>query len=83
MTSREEIDAFRSELLRRFDELTHWAVDNWPDRQRPLTAVDFAPMREHFARAGEPPEHLRQEEPPPDPAAGGPQFRDVDPAPWP
>lgn len=76
-----EIDAFRKELIRRFDELTHWAVDNWPDRSRPLSAVDFVRIREQMAAAGDRPEDSGQRGL--DPAEGGPQYRDVDPAPWP
>lgn len=86
MDAKEQIDDFRNDLVRRFDELVHWAIDNWPDRSRPLTAVDFIEMRNQMtvmgARPGEA-GHPESEPPKQEPSEGGPQYVQVTPAPWP
>jgi hypothetical protein len=81
METKEQVDIFRNELMRRFDELVHWAVDNWPDQSRPLTAVDFVEMREKIAVAGAKPGEAEEQDL--EPSEGGPQYRQVTPAPWP
>lgn len=81
MDTQEQMQAFRNELIRRFDELTHWAIDNWPDKGRPLTAVDFVQIREQMAVAGVSREDVDKQKR--EPSEGGPQYRDIDPTPWP
>lgn len=81
MEAKEQMEVFRKELIRRFDELTHWAVDNWPDKSRPLSAVDFVAIRQQMAAAGDKPGESGKQGL--DPSEGGPQYIDMDPAPWP
>lgn len=84
MASQEEKQAFRDELINRFDELVRWATDAWPDKNRPLTAVDLVPLREQLANiVSQAEQHQAATSSALDPEDGGGQFRQVTPAPWP
>jgi len=41
MSDKETRDRFAKEMMRRFDELTAWAVENWPVKSFPLMQSDF------------------------------------------
>jgi hypothetical protein len=80
----EEKQYFAAQLALRFDDLIQWAVTQWPDKDRPLTAAHFERARAEFAAlaagdyaatAGNAAE--------PEPEHGGAQYIDVTPAPWP
>ncbi len=81
MASKQECDKFASELERRFQELMEWAIGNFPNKGEPLSASDFADARKEIskicAKAGQPWKSA------PEPSEGGPQYRSLNPAPWP
>lgn len=72
---------FISELWQRFEQLQAWAVENWPDKQRPLSSADFVESRREILGLRNPAHApLRQAA---EPEQGGPQYIDDNPAPWP
>jgi hypothetical protein len=72
---------FISELWQRFEQLQAWAVENWPDKQHPLSSADFVEARKEILGLRNPaPAPLRQVV---EPEQGGPQYIDDNPAPWP
>lgn len=72
---------FRSELQRRFDALEQWAIAQWPDQARPLSHADFSPMRYELTVLGGKLNHDSQRLP--EPSEGGPQYINMNAAPWP
>lgn len=73
---------FVGELWRRFEALQQWAIDNWPDKQHPLSSADFVAARQEIlALADE--RHPVPSGQVPEPSEGGPQYVDVTPTPWP
>jgi len=87
MASKEELDHYAGELVRRFDELTRWAMTNWPRPEYPLMQSDFADSRKEISRIIGP---KLGDPDPPLPADGANanggaqrQYYDVNPAPWP
>ncbi len=81
MESDELRRAFVNELWRRFEELQQWAIEQWPDRQHPLSSADFVAARKEILALGTMTSELNRQAP--EPAAGGPQYVEVTPAPWP
>lgn len=82
MPTPQECNAYASEVARRFEEFSQWAIDNWPDKSYPLMSSDFAQARQEIGLLlGS---RLRD-----GPSSGSPatdetaQYRDVTPAPWP
>lgn len=45
MASKEECDRYAAELTQRFEELSRWAIANWPKKDFPLLSSDFAESR--------------------------------------
>lgn len=80
MDNKQEWDAFTAELARRLEEMEQWALQHWPDQVRPLSHADFSPLRYELSLLG-----ARQKNPDHDPAPseGGPQYINMNPAPWP
>ena len=81
MASNDASKVFANELQRRFEELVHWAIDNWPDKSQPLTEADFAVSRKEM-------EKISARQPPsgkggPEPSEGGEQYVNMNPTPWP
>lgn len=83
MPTKDEYDLFAAEMVRKFEDFTTWAKENWPDRQSPLTDSDFASMRKQVAEMVGP--RLGTGEAKPDgPGAGDDaQYVNVTPMPWP
>jgi hypothetical protein len=85
MASKEQFDRYAAELVARFEDLTHWAVANWPRDDFPLMQSDFKDARREIsliigpklgdADTPEPHEPRRK----PDDR----QYVDMNPAPWP
>ncbi|TFW16913.1 hypothetical protein [Duganella callida] len=76
---------FISELWQRFEQLQAWAVENWPDPEHPLSSADFVEARKEILGLRNPSQApgrspALQE---PEPEQGGPQYIDLNPAPWP
>ncbi|HCY63136.1 MAG TPA: hypothetical protein DHV59_09960 [Oxalobacteraceae bacterium] len=77
----DDISKYASELTRRFEEFTDWAIHNWPQKNYPLLPSDFAESRRELSIIlGK---RLNESESVPPPEAGGPQYVDVNPSPWP
>jgi hypothetical protein len=49
MASKTECDKYASELTQRFDELTRWAIANWPKKNFPLLNSDFSASRREIS----------------------------------
>ncbi|CAN5199183.1 hypothetical protein BH11PSE11_BH11PSE11_25990 [soil metagenome] len=76
-----EIRQFKLELESKFNDFAQWAIDHWPDKNRPLSSTDFAHCRLALAdiiQGANPPDNRNL-----DPAQGGEQYVNVAPAPWP
>jgi hypothetical protein len=80
MADKQDTDLYATELARRFEELTQWAIEHWPYPSSPLTSSDFEASRKEFgallgarlSEAGQVPEPPEQQ-----------QYVQVNPAPWP
>lgn len=86
MASKEECDQYAAELTSRFDELVRWAMANWPKPEYPLLSSDFAESRREISQiAGRKLGDADEHDETPRPVFGNdePQFRDVNPMPWP
>ena len=84
MASKDKYDRYAAELTQRFEELTKWAITNWPKKEFPLFESDFADSRREIGKivgpklgegdsASSEPAILTETE----------QYRDVNPMPWP
>ncbi|HCE09645.1 MAG TPA: hypothetical protein DEQ40_13805 [Oxalobacteraceae bacterium] len=72
---------FTVELERRFGELERWALQHWPDQDRPLSTSDFSPLRYELSLISN---RLKNEDQRgPEPSEGGPQYINMNPEPWP
>lgn len=84
MATKEECDRYAAELTRRFEELTRWAIVNWPKREFPLLLSDFSESRREIGGIIGP--KLGEGEPN-DSASGSNKepapFIEVTPMPWP
>jgi len=85
MASKEEGDKYAAELTQRFEELTKWAIANWPNKQLPLQESDFDQGRREIAQIiGPKLSEGESNEPVPRTHIGDTvQYRDVTPMPWP
>lgn len=79
-----DITPFETEMKQRFEALFIWVAENWPDKARPLSPTDFDSIRreltrltEHGADIGERNAEI------PEPSENGPQYVNINPAPWP
>ncbi len=72
---------FINELWQRFEVLQQWAIANWPDQERRLSSADFVAARKEILNLGEARRVPLQLVP--EPSAGGPQYEELRPAPWP
>jgi hypothetical protein len=84
MASKEQLDRYASELVTRFEDLTRWAITNWPRSEFPLMQSDFANARKEISRIigpklgdGDAQSSLSRHEP------ENRQYVDMNPAPWP
>ncbi|MCA1323643.1 hypothetical protein [Herbaspirillum sp. alder98] len=76
---------YAQELQARFAAYRQWAIEHWPVAEQPLTESAFVAARRELElmtgamlHPGEKPRDLAAP-----PAAGGAQYEDVTPAPWP
>ena len=72
---------FAREVQRRLDELIGWIVENTPDKKRMLSRGDFLEGRKSIWRIASGDTSLEHIEP--EPAEGGAQYINDNPAPWP
>lgn len=84
MASKAEYDKYAAELTQRFDELTRWAIENWPKREFPLLDSDFSASRRELGEIlGPKLGDAGDENPPSPPDDESGQFIDMNPMPWP
>lgn len=81
MTNPAAVEKFTGEFERRFQELSQWAIENWPDKNRPLSEADLADMHKEFSKVKAKASLARQRVP--EPWEGGPQYVNQTPTPWP
>ncbi|MYM66859.1 hypothetical protein GTP45_08460 [Pseudoduganella sp. FT55W] len=81
MDKEEERRRFIGELWQRFEQLQAWAVENWPDKEQPLSSADFVEARKEILGLRNPTPAAAPRAP--EPEQGGPQYIDMNPAPWP
>ncbi len=83
MASKAECDRYAAELSQRFEDLTKWAVANWPNKEFPLLLSDFSESRREIGQVLGP--KLGDGEGTHLVPAGGvdTQYRGVNPMPWP
>jgi hypothetical protein len=84
MATKEECDRYAIALAQRFEELTDWAVANWPRKDEPLLKSDFDESRKELSRILGP--KLGDGDggsSPPDGGDDGGQYRELTPMPWP
>jgi len=50
MATKEDCDAYAAELTQRFEDLTKWAMQNWPKPEFPLLRSDFDASRKEIGQ---------------------------------
>jgi hypothetical protein len=81
MNDKPQTEQFAADLEQRFSDLVQWAVSNWPDRERPLSAADLDDARRAVHAITQRLRYPAGEALAP--SEGGAQFVNVSPAPWP
>lgn len=84
MAAKEEYDRYAAELTQRFEELTKWAIANWPRTDFPLLASDFERSRQEIGQiVGEKLGEGDTEAVQPVGTNSSGQYVDMNPMPWP
>jgi len=83
MDKEDERRRFISELWQRFEQLQAWAVENWPDKEHPLSSADFVESRKEILGLRNPAPAPSGQPAAREPEQGGAQYIDLNPAPWP
>lgn len=83
-SAREASARFGADLKQRFEEMVTWAIDNQPQAQRPLSRADFDTARQQIGQIAEGRSDIGERNAAvPEPSENGPQYVNVNPAPWP
>lgn len=72
---------FARETQRKLDELIDWIIKNVPDKKDSLSRSDFLAARQSICSIASGNTHVNHIEP--EPADGGAQYINDNPAPWP
>ncbi|RBA25460.1 hypothetical protein [Herminiimonas fonticola] len=84
MLNRNEWDQFHIELKQRFEDLVSWAVAHRPDHSPPLSSADFETARKEIMKLAVQDLNIGERNAKiPEPAENGPQYVNLNPAPWP
>lgn len=83
MASKQECDRYAAELNEKFEELTRWAISNWPRKDFPLFQSDFAESRREISGILGPKLGDGDDSPSPGQNDKSAPFEDVSPMPWP
>ena len=84
MASKEDCDRYAAELTQRFEELTRWAIANWPKKDFPLLSSDFSESRREIGGiVGSKLGDASDDDVAPDRRRGSGQYVDMNPMPWP
>lgn len=88
MANNQDCDQYATQLARRFEDFTKWAIENWPVKDVPLIDSDFSESRRelqhilgerlHEADVSENPSSEMQSK-----NDGSIQYVNSNPAPWP
>ncbi|HJV86526.1 MAG TPA: hypothetical protein VJ698_13720 [Noviherbaspirillum sp.] len=83
MATKQECDKYAAELIQRFEDLTRWAITNWPNGESPLLPSDFNESRREIGRIVGP--KLGDGSPSDESMSNGEsrQYIDMNPMPWP
>lgn len=84
MATKAECDKYAAELAQKFEDLTKWAIENWPKPEFPLLDSDFSASRREIGQILGPKLGDGDET---DSAPSGEQepkqYVDMNPMPWP
>ncbi len=83
MASKQECDRYATEVARRFEEFTSWAITNWPEKNFPLLSSDFIESRREVGMILGSKLHEGQSVPSSTAHSDNGQYVDMNPAPWP
>lgn len=81
MTETTQNAIFAREVQRKLDELIGWIVENVPDKKNALSRSDFLEARQSICCIASGVTNIQHIEP--EPADGGAQYINDNPAPWP
>jgi hypothetical protein len=81
MTETTQNAIFAREVQRKLDELIAWIVENSPDKTHALARSDFLDARQSICCIASGTTNIQHIEP--EPAEGGAQYINDNPAPWP
>lgn len=48
MATKEQRDLYADEFAARFEALTRWAIENWPNEEAPLSSSEFSGIRKEI-----------------------------------
>lgn len=83
MANKQECDRYATEIARRFEEFTQWAITNWPEKNFPLLSSEFAESRKEIGMILGSKLQQGQQEASSGSSQEPTQYVDVNPAPWP
>ncbi len=86
MSEKTQNAIFVREVQRKLDELIDWIIENVPDKKDSLSRNDFSEARQSICSIASGNTHLNHNELnhiEPEPADGGAQYINDNPAPWP
>jgi hypothetical protein len=83
MASKEEYDQFATELTKRFEALTQWAMENWPNKEFPLLQSDFSASRREIGEIIGPKLGDGDQNASPSRKDDSAPYLDMNPMPWP
>lgn len=84
MATKAECDKYAAELVQRYEDLTKWAIENWPKQEFPLLPSDFKESRKEIGqivgpKLGDGGENVAAPARTNEPG----QYIDMNPMPWP
>lgn len=75
---------FATEMKRRFEELTEWAITHSPQLRMPFSKADFEVCRKEIEKLAERDLDMGERNASlPEPSENGPQYVNMNPTPWP
>jgi hypothetical protein len=84
MGTKEQCDRYSTEMARRFEDFTKWAIENWPHTDMPLTSSDFSESRKEIGQILGPRLMEGRTDFPELPSdENSPRYVQTTPAPWP
>lgn len=83
MATKAECDQYAVELAQKFEDLTKWAIQNWPKPEFPLLQSDFDASRKEIGQILGPKLGEGEGEESTSPSNEPKQYVDMNPMPWP